>query len=39
MRCRENYDVTQNPDGSLEFSREEDSWLPLVPSVGVLWRY
>ena len=37
--CCTHYDVTQNPDGSLIYSRERDSWLPLVPSAGVLWRY
>jgi hypothetical protein len=33
------YDVAQNPDGSLNYSRDLDTWLPLVPSAGVLWRY
>jgi hypothetical protein len=33
------YTVTQNPDGSLRYSRDIDAWLPLVPSIGVLWRY
>lgn len=37
--CCVEYDVTQNEDGSLRYSREVDSWLPLVPSAGVLWRY
>jgi hypothetical protein len=37
--CCVKYEVTRNPDGSLSYSREEDSWLPLVPSAGVLWRY
>ena len=37
--CCVNYDVTRNPDGSLSYARHEDSWLPLVPSAGVLWRY
>jgi outer membrane receptor protein involved in Fe transport len=37
--CCVKYEVARNPDGSLSYSREEDSWLPLVPSVGVLWRY
>ncbi len=37
--CCVKSDVTQNPDGSLRYSRAEDSWLPLIPSVGVLWRY
>ena len=37
--CCVKYEVTRNPDGSLSYSRNEDSWLPLVPSAGVLWRY
>jgi outer membrane receptor protein involved in Fe transport len=37
--CCVHYDVTQNPDGSLSYSRDLDTWLPLVPSAGVLWRY
>jgi len=37
--CCVTYEVTRNPDGSLRYSRQEDSWLPLVPSAGVLWRY
>jgi outer membrane receptor protein involved in Fe transport len=37
--CCVNYEVTRNADGSLSYSRHEDSWLPLVPSAGVLWRY
>ena len=27
------------PDGQLTLEREYRHWLPLVPSVGVLWRY
>lgn len=37
--CCVEYNVTQNTDGSLSYDREVSSWLPLVPSVGVLWRY
>lgn len=37
--CCAEYDVRQNEDGSLSYNREVDSWLPLVPSFGVLWRY
>jgi hypothetical protein len=25
--------------GSTSYARDVDSWLALVPSVGVLWRY
>jgi outer membrane receptor protein involved in Fe transport len=37
--CCVKYEVTANPDGSLNYARRESSWLPLVPSAGVLWRY
>ena len=37
--CCVNYEVTRNIDGSLSYARNVDSWLPLVPSAGVLWRY
>jgi TonB dependent receptor-like, beta-barrel/TonB-dependent Receptor Plug Domain len=37
--CCVSYQVTRNPDGSLNYVRDVDSWLPLVPSMGVLWRY
>src|SRR6185503_16698729 len=37
--CCVKYEVTANPDGSLRYTRHESSWLPLVPSAGVLWRY
>jgi hypothetical protein len=37
--CCAEYDVEQNADGSLIYHRQVDSWLPLVPSFGVLWRY
>jgi len=37
--CCIEYDVTRQPDGSLRYERDVDSWLPIVPSVGVLWRY
>lgn len=37
--CCAEYTVTRNADGSLRYSRDIDAWLPLVPSIGVLWRY
>lgn len=37
--CCVHYDVSQNPDGSLSYSNNQDVWLPLIPSAGVLWRY
>jgi outer membrane receptor protein involved in Fe transport len=37
--CCVEYDFTQNLDGSVTYVRDVDPWLPLVPSIGVLWRY
>ena len=37
--CCVSYEVTSNADGSPNLAREVDTWLPLVPSLGVLWRY
>ncbi|AMN46476.1 hypothetical protein ACG33_05045 [Steroidobacter denitrificans] len=37
--CCIQYTIAEAADGSLEYSRKVDSWLPLVPSLGVLWRY
>ncbi len=37
--CCVHYDVEENEDGSLLYTRDLDTWLPLIPSVGVLWRY
>lgn len=37
--CCVEYDVARGDNGSLIYSRKVDSWLPLVPSIGVLWRY
>jgi outer membrane receptor protein involved in Fe transport len=37
--CCVEYEVIPNADGSTSYVRDVDSWLPLVPSVGVLWRY
>jgi hypothetical protein len=37
--CCAEYEVKQKEDGSLSYHRDVDSWLPLVPSAGVLWRY
>lgn len=37
--CCVQYTITATADGSLAYSRKIDSWLPLVPSLGVLWRY
>jgi outer membrane receptor protein involved in Fe transport len=36
--CCAQYEVSRNDD-ALVLQREEDSWLPLVPSAGVLWKY
>jgi outer membrane receptor protein involved in Fe transport len=37
--CCVTYDAITEPDGSVRFEREVESWLPLVPSAGVLWRF
>lgn len=37
--CCIEYEVTRRSNGSLDYRRDVDSWLPIVPSVGVLWRY
>jgi outer membrane receptor protein involved in Fe transport len=37
--CCIEYTTTPQPDGSLVLEKEMDHWLPLVPSIGVLWRY
>jgi len=37
--CCVHYDVEEGEDGSLIYTRDLDTWLPLIPSVGVLWRY
>jgi outer membrane receptor protein involved in Fe transport len=38
-QCCAEYDVRRNEDGSVSYARDVNSWLPIVPSVGVLWRY
>jgi hypothetical protein len=37
--CCIDYTVTRRADGSAELAENTDTWLPLVPSIGVLWRY
>lgn len=37
--CCVQYERVRNADGTTTYVRDVDSWLPLVPSVGVLWRY
>lgn len=37
--CCVEYTLTSAPDGSISLREEVDHWLPLVPSIGVLWRY
>jgi hypothetical protein len=37
--CCIEYKVTTAPDGALVLEQEMRHWLPLVPSIGVLWRY
>ena len=37
--CCIDFSFGTSGDGSLELEREYRHWLPLVPSIGVLWRY
>lgn len=37
--CCADYTITRRDDGSAALSENMDNWLPLVPSIGVLWRY
>lgn len=37
--CCIEYEVTQNEDGSLSYQRDISSWLQIIPSAGVLWRF
>lgn len=37
--CCVEYKPRQNADGSVTYVRDLNSWLPLIPSAGVLWRY
>jgi outer membrane receptor protein involved in Fe transport len=37
--CCVQYRPVRNANDGVAYGRDVDSWLPLVPSVGVLWRY
>lgn len=37
--CCARYRIGEAADGTPVITRDIESWLPLVPSVGVLWRY
>lgn len=37
--CCVQYETTTDANGNITYRRDVDSWLPLVPSFGVLWRY
>jgi TonB dependent receptor/TonB-dependent Receptor Plug Domain len=37
--CCIEYTVTRAADGTTVLEEEVEYWLPLVPSIGVLWRY
>lgn len=37
--CCTQYTVTQDAGGADVLETNIDNWLPLVPSIGVLWRY
>ena len=37
--CCSQYTLGTDVDGNAILHRDMDSWLPMVPSFGVLWRY
>lgn len=37
--CCTDYSLATGGDGAVALEREYRSWLPLVPSIGVLWRF
>ena len=37
--CCSDYDVDEHDDGSLSLEFSDDTWLPLVPAIGVLWEF
>lgn len=37
--CCVEYKFGQGDNGTLTYARDSKSWLPRVPSVGVLWKY
>jgi len=37
--CCTDYSLSRDAEGNPVLTREVSNWLPLVPSVGVLWRY
>ncbi|NNF68086.1 MAG: TonB-dependent receptor, partial [Gammaproteobacteria bacterium] len=38
-RCCVDYSIDENDDGSLSVTREYDNWLPIIPSLGVIWEF
>jgi len=37
--CCVDFDVDEDADGNLILSQKDDFWLPLFPSIGVLWEF
>ena len=37
--CCVQYEQRVDANGDTYYQADVDSWLPLVPSAGVLWRY
>lgn len=37
--CCADYSIARGADGSVVLNEGTDAWLPMVPSIGVLWRY
>ena len=37
--CCVEYEMVTTSNGAVSYRRDTDTWLPLVPNVGFLWRY
>ncbi len=37
--CCIDWDLTDEPDGSLALEQSRDYWMPLLPAIGILWEF
>ena len=37
--CCVDYGVDENPEGGVLLDRKVEFWLPIIPSVGLLWEF
>lgn len=37
--CCVDYEAVTDSNGAISYRADTDTWLPLVPNIGVLWRY